>query len=355
MSNHFRLYSFAELYASYEPAESIISGILYDMDVAIFIGASGSLKSFLAQDIAFHLAAGRSAWYGRKIKSGRLVIYIAGESAAGVIKRVAGKSLDDDLEPEKLSKYLQISKMPADFFESAGTWEVIDAINEIMGSYPEDCKPKPVIIIDTVARNFGAGNESFASDMNRFVTNIDSLRYQFGATVILVHHTGLDAQDRARGSSALEAAADTTFILKKDAANILRVEQKKAKEHEPVEPFSFQPRRVELPWFDEEGNPETTLVLDPVDWTPPPKSTGLGKNQAAALSLLNELYERSRQTLTEAGLSSGSASIDLDTWKVELHEAGIVKEGNRQAFHKLKKGLIDRELIEVRGRYVFVT
>ena len=48
-----------------------------------------------------------------------------------------------------------------------------------------------MIVIDTLARNFGAGNENSTEDMNRFVASIDRyLREEFGSAILLVHHTG---------------------------------------------------------------------------------------------------------------------------------------------------------------------
>ena len=59
--------------------------------------------------------------------------------------------------------------------------------------------PPQMIVIDTLARNFGAGNENSTEDMNRFVASIDRyLREEFGSAIVLVHHTGHDAASRAR-------------------------------------------------------------------------------------------------------------------------------------------------------------
>ena len=70
-----------------------------------------------------------------------------------------------------------------------------------------------LIVLDTLARNFGGGNENDTKDMNQFVTNVDAVRQAWGCTVLVVHHTGHNSTDRGRGSSALKAALDSEYQL----------------------------------------------------------------------------------------------------------------------------------------------
>jgi hypothetical protein len=85
-----------------------------------------------------------------------------------------------------------------------------------------------LIVIDTLARCFGAGNENVQQDMNAFVRGCDTVRRAApGATVLVVHHTGWDAS-RERGSNALRAASDTMIRLARQGeAILLRVERQK--------------------------------------------------------------------------------------------------------------------------------
>ena len=68
-----------------------------------------------------------------------------------------------------------------------------------------------MIIIDTLARNFGAGNENSTEDMNAFVERVDDLKNTFNSCICLVHHTGHGSSNRARGSSVLPAAVDWEY------------------------------------------------------------------------------------------------------------------------------------------------
>ncbi len=71
------------------------------------------------------------------------------------------------------------------------------------------------LVVDTVARNFGAGDENSTKDMTAFVTACDDLRASVTAmTLCLVHHTGWsdDHAHRPRGSIALHAATDLEYL-----------------------------------------------------------------------------------------------------------------------------------------------
>ena len=61
-----------------------------------------------------------------------------------------------------------------------------------------------LIIVDTLARNLGNGDENSNADIGMFINNIDiHLRSRFGAAVLIVHHTGHLEKDRSRGASSL--------------------------------------------------------------------------------------------------------------------------------------------------------
>ena len=71
--------------------------------------------------------------------------------------------------------------------------------------------PPSLIVIDTLTQTF-SGDENASSDVSAYLRLINSeLREPFGATVIIVHHTGHNDGERPRGSSAIMANLD--FVL----------------------------------------------------------------------------------------------------------------------------------------------
>lgn len=236
-----------------EPLEWLIDGILPAHGFAGLYGPSGGLKSFVAIDIALHIATGRE-WQGRAVRAGP-VVYVAGEGKRGLGKRVLGwrSAKADACRPDfhLLPSAVQIS--------------ITDDLAELIATL-SDLPVKPaLVVLDTLARNFGPGDENSQRDMGAFVRGIDRLIDATGAAVIVVHHTGKDDAKGERGSSALRGALDTSILVRRKPGG-RRVElvnrapfgkQKDADEFDDIclvaTPVHFQHR----------GADEKTLILMP--------------------------------------------------------------------------------------------
>jgi hypothetical protein len=94
--------------------------------------------------------------------------------------------------------------------EPASTGDLLVAI-EARCQVPEAA----LFVVDTLNRN-STGNENSSEDMSAFVAGCDRLREATGATVLVVHHKGHGQDDRGRGSSVLDAAADTVIFASRD-------------------------------------------------------------------------------------------------------------------------------------------
>ena len=70
-----------------------------------------------------------------------------------------------------------------------------------------------LIIVDTLSRVIGNGDENKTVDMNKLVKSCDVLRAATGAHLMLIYHCGKDKSKGARGSSALRAATDTEIEM----------------------------------------------------------------------------------------------------------------------------------------------
>ena len=106
-----------------------------------------------------------------------------------------------------------------------------------------------LIVVDTLARTFGGGNENQQQDMNRFVNSLyrfyDRLPY---AAVWVNHH--FNRNDESRGSSVLLDAMDFAFEMTVEKG-IVRFECTKNRYGTPFEPFYGKPRSIVL---DETGD-----------------------------------------------------------------------------------------------------
>ncbi|EEW57677.1 regulatory prophage protein [Ruegeria sp. TrichCH4B] len=70
-----------------------------------------------------------------------------------------------------------------------------------------------LIVVDTLSRVMGDGDENTAPDIADLVKNLDVLRRRTGSNIMLIHHSGKDIARGARGHSSLRAAVDTEIEL----------------------------------------------------------------------------------------------------------------------------------------------
>jgi len=92
-------------------------------------------------------------------------------------------------------------------FEAVNLFAKEDA-DQLIAQLEERRLKEPLIVFDTLARCAVGADENSAKDMGIVIANVDRLRAELGATVILVHHTRKEDLE-ARGSSALAGAMDT--------------------------------------------------------------------------------------------------------------------------------------------------
>jgi very-short-patch-repair endonuclease len=97
-----------------------------------------------------------------------------------------------------------------------------------------------LIVIDTLHRNFGAGDENSSKDFAQFLNNIDRQLKPCGATILVIHHSGHGDKERGRGSSAIRAAMDFEYkVEKKQADKKLCFSNTKMKDFKPPEAMFF--------------------------------------------------------------------------------------------------------------------
>ena len=147
-------------------------------------------------------------------------------------------------------------------------------------------KAPALVVVDTLARSMGAGDENTAKDAALFVRNCDLIREATGAHVMVIHHTGKDEDRGARGSSALRSAVDNEIQVTSEWEIISR----KQRDQETPEPLNFKLRSVTL-GMDEDGEPVTSAVVDVAERPKSKRKPLRGKNEVA----MQALYDALRQ------------------------------------------------------------
>lgn len=287
----------------------LIRNMLERDSLALLFSDPGIGKTLLTIAISLSVATG-TKFYGREVHQGP-VIYIAGEGQNGLMRRMMAWSITNGVSYETAPLF--ISQMPAALTDTEMLEQVQNAIALVSAEHGHPV----LIIIDTLARNFGPGDENSTKDMSQFIQAADALRAISQATVLLVHHSGHGDKSRARGAMALKGALDAEYRLDRDEAGIIRMEATKMKDSKYPEPCAFQIRPVPIPVFDENDEPVFSAVLESTSYSPPPQKgkAGQGKHQTRALQILKDLQNEERRKYSTEGKDPATARISMDNWK----------------------------------------
>lgn len=334
---------------AHKPAPDLIKGAVA-AGFNLEFGASSSGKSFHCIDKAVAVARD-VVWNGHRVKGGP-VLYIAAEAAAGIWRRLEAYALDrlGDQEPRPP---LYVIPQALNLLASDEDVQVVVAEARRLSAV--------LVVIDTVSRVFGGGDENSSQDMARFVSNLDRIRADTGAAILAVHHTGKDSTKGARGSSVLFAAADfVTEVERLGDGSTRRVTVRKSREGEDGAVQDFRLRVVEL-GEDDDGDPITSCVVDLIegDAGPQDRLRSLPAQKRKALDILRNLViSEGEPPPAGDGWPTGIRVVRADRWRTEADRAGLSaadQEADRsRIFRKCREYLNCNNYIGTRDGWVWV-
>lgn len=272
-----------------------ISNFLPKVPLGLIYGASGTMKSFMVFDLALHMCAGLD-WHGNKVKEEQSVLYICGEGFSSIAKRYKVWC-----KHKKIKKKLPfiLTDKAVHMLDDEHRFDVVNDLTYFCARKRKNIFPS-MIILDTLNRCFGAGDENSTSDMTQFIANVDELHHVTGATIMIVHHSGKNEAQNARGSSALKASLDFEYEVKmmnpeEFGAKIenaqIQLACTKMKDAEPPKNMVFEHQSIPIPnLFDDEGKPVTSVILEPMSGDKFNKEINelLGKKYGNNISKMNK-------------------------------------------------------------------
>lgn len=294
----------------------LVKGLLTRNSYAELYGPPGAGKTFVALDIAYHVAAGTD-WMGNRVHQG-LVLYLAYEGTGGLVKRAQA------LRQHYGDKDVPFYVTSADFNlrEPAGR----QALRDELAKLP--AKPS-LVVIDTFARALMGGDENSAQDVGAFNSAVGALIEATGACVLILHHTGKDRTRGPRGSSALQGAIDTEIEI--DGRVLVPTKQRDIESGQPIG-YRLVPLVVGM---DDDADPITSCIVTAQEATATPPSVRLKGNAKLGWDLLCTL----RPT---------NAPIKTAEWQEACKEF-LGEKGLRQRFYDVRTRLVSARLIEVDG------
>lgn len=225
-------------------APPLVHGLLDKGAMSVLYGDSNVGKTFVAMDLGFHIAAGRT-WAGCSVER-NAVVYVAGEGSRGALRRLRAlhsryPTADAGQTFHLLSQSVNLRSPGEDLrlFVHA-----VHALGQSVG----------LIIFDTLSRAMAGGDENSSVDMGALVKHCDAVRAATRAHVMFVHHTGKDASKGARGHSLLRAATDTEIEVR---AGAIKVEKQRDMDGNWSRSFLLEPV---LLGFDKSERPICSCV-----------------------------------------------------------------------------------------------
>lgn len=307
---------------------ALVEGLLERGAMSVVYGESNSGKTFFALDVTLHIALAQD-WHGRRVQGGA-VVYVAAEGGGAIRKRLAAFRKHHGLDGREIP--FALVPCPVNLLNpNADTTPLI----ELIASVERATGAAPVcVVIDTLSRALGGGNENAPDDMGAFVRNVDRIRSATGAHLLIVHHSGKDKAKGARGHSSLRAATDTEIEI---ADQIARAT--KQRDMEAGRPIGFELVPVEI-GQDSYGASVTSCIVRPRSLT---SAQAFGKRIAAGSVAAEALA--AIENLTMAGKPAPLA--DCRDEFIRLHEYDRKK--GRDYFRRGMKALQDAGRIEMKG------
>lgn len=215
--------------------QPLVDGLLYRDSLAMIYGPPGGGKSFVAVDIAMTVGSDKQWWNACAVDNGP-VLYIIAEGASGISMRTEAWQQRHGEGANVLWHPMAIN-----VFEIA--WA--SALAQVVAGL----KPA-LVIIDTYARSTLGLEENATKDTGIVVAHLDMIRTAADCCVLVVHHSGKNVENGARGNSSLKGAMDTEIELLGDDQRIAlrNTKQKNAPEMLPL-------------WLKLEGEADSAVIV----------------------------------------------------------------------------------------------
>lgn len=309
-----RLAPVSELWDTVGKDPFLVHGILPRQGLARFFGDPGCGKTPMALSLAIAVATGAEQWMGHSIDQHGPVVYMVGEDRDGLINRCRAEAQRLELGREHFKNVL-FSLQPGQLLDAE---DVRRWVAEILALSP---KGIPLLVVDTQSRNFGAGDENNTKDMTVFVHHLTAISDHLRCLVLLVHHTGLQSKERARGSNVAFGGLDAELRIEREGQEIrcFSVKEKNWAKPEPL----IGVLRTFTVGEDLKGRPITAVTLQPGERSPAEvfaDAQAEAQFDDVALKLLKAIHTRSGEVVTRATLAGVAGVADGTAMRKRLEE-----------------------------------
>jgi hypothetical protein len=335
--------------------EAILHGVLGAGEFSLFVAKPGTGKSVLVGDIGCHIAAGMD-WHGRKVKQG-LVVFFAAERTKLTERRVAAWRKKHGVKNIPFVVVGGKLDMTTGLIDAKALAMTIKALEAKSGF---QCV---LIILDTVTRTFGPGDQHQSRDMQRYVQSVDELNRATNAHIAAIHHSPWN-DDRGKGAIDLDGAIDVSFVVTVKGSGLAKVFTLActgANDGDEGPVTSFRLESVAL-GTDADGKPTTAPVVVQADVVVCDGSNLKG-NTAKALESLERAIQEHGEVPPDGsvGFPDGVPTVTRDQWRSQFYSDAKAKEPNvpdntlKQRFTRATVDLIESERVAATGERVWLS
>lgn len=248
----------------------VIKGLLAPGDIGCIFGQPGAGKSLIGPHLGYALAQGREV-FGMRCKEGS-VFYVAAEDPHGMKGRVTA---------------LKIRHGSADQFA------LVEGVSDLLSDDSPhlaalrnavEAQRPSLVFIDTLAMAFPGLEENSPEGMGRVVAAARSLA-QWGAAVVLVHHSTKAEGKTPRGHSLFNGALDMAMHVEKGTDGVVRGQLTKNRNGSCDRDMAFLIGTKVL-GIDEDGDSITSALVDELAAGSAPRQEKLSPSAQAAFDVL---------------------------------------------------------------------
>ncbi len=275
-------------------------------------GAPGDGKTAVVLSLALGIAAGQATWFGRALRSGR-VVYVTPEGLGGLRGRVnAWLATNPGADP-----HIWFVPDALQLLEPADAGAFLTALRTATRGDPID-----LLVIDTLAANTPGMEGNSDRDGTTVMHSVDFLSKQTGGAVVLIHHSQ-KAGDLERGTSVWRGAMDVMMRVARDDDH-RDIRLTKMRDGDPWEPIPFGFLAVGSSFVV--TSPKTATAAE----------THLSAHQLNALQTL--------AAVTVVG------PITAAVWLASTSPAIASR-----SFYRVRTGLVERQLVQKDGKLYGLT
>ncbi|MDH2357696.1 AAA family ATPase, partial [Bradyrhizobium sp. SSUT112] len=187
-----------------------------------------------------------------------------------------------------------------------------------------------LIVLDTVTRTFGPGDQNQSKDMQRYVASVDELTRATQAHVAAIHHSGWEG-DRGKGAIDLDGAIDASFgvtVNGSGPSKVFTLACTGANDGEEGAVTSFRLDSVEL-GTDADGNVTTAPIVVQANAIPcKTDGSNLKGNAAKAFDALQAAIDADGETPAAGspGFPEGVLTVTREAWRNRFFADALAKE-----------------------------